>query len=145
MRAYKTGIWLAISFFTGIIVGVGGLALMNRVQPAPLIIQPAAPTHPPEPTVTPGPMRVFVNGQVTVPDVYELPTDSIVKTLINLNTASLEELDALPGIGPSTAQKIIEHRDENGPFTSIEGVMDVSGIGEAKFDQMKDLITIEGD
>jgi competence protein ComEA len=51
-------------------------------------------------------------------------------------------LDTLPGIGPATAQKIIDHREENGPFASIEDVMDVSGIGEVKFEKMKDLITI---
>ncbi len=65
--------------------------------------------------------------------------------LININTATMEELDSLPGIGPSTAQKIIAHREEQGMFTSIEGIMDVSGIGEAKFGQIEALITVEGE
>jgi len=62
--------------------------------------------------------------------------------LININTASLSELDSLPGIGPSTAQKIIDYREAHGGFSSIEEIMNVSGIGEAKFEKIKDLITI---
>lgn len=61
---------------------------------------------------------------------------------VNINTATADELDALPGIGPSTAAKIVAHREENGPFTSIEDLMKVPGIGQAKFDQLKDHITI---
>jgi len=62
--------------------------------------------------------------------------------LININTATMDELDALPGVGPSTAQKILDHRDENGRFNAIEEIMNVSGIGEAKFNQIKELITV---
>ncbi len=62
--------------------------------------------------------------------------------LININRAPLEELDTLPGVGPATAQKIIDYRKENGDFTSIEEIMDVSGIGEAKYAQLKDKISI---
>lgn len=65
--------------------------------------------------------------------------------LININTATMEELDSLPGVGPSTAQKILAHRQEQGLFTSIEEIMDVSGIGEAKFGQIEALITVEGE
>lgn len=62
--------------------------------------------------------------------------------LVNINIASLAELDTLPGIGPATAQKIIDYREQNGFFASIEDIMDVSGIGEAKFEKMKNMITI---
>ncbi len=61
--------------------------------------------------------------------------------LININTATLDELDDLPGIGPTTAQKIVDYRTEHGPFQSIEDIMNVSGIGPATFDRLKDLIT----
>lgn len=62
---------------------------------------------------------------------------------ININTATAEELDSLPGIGPSTAAAIIAYREENGLFTSIEGLLEVTGIGPAKFDEIKDLVTVE--
>lgn len=61
---------------------------------------------------------------------------------ININTATLEELDSLPGIGPVIAQKIIDYRQEHGPYQSIEAIMDVSGIGPATFDRIKELITV---
>jgi competence protein ComEA len=63
--------------------------------------------------------------------------------LININTATLEKLDSLPGIGPTTAQKIIDYRAQHGPFQQIEEIMNVSGIGPATFDRIKDLITVE--
>jgi len=62
--------------------------------------------------------------------------------LVNINTASLEELDKLPGIGRTTAQKIIDYREENGPFVSIEEIVNVSGIGPATFEEIRDLITV---
>ena len=62
--------------------------------------------------------------------------------LVNINTATLEELDTLPQIGPVTAQKIIDYRTANGPFKTIEGLMDVDGIGQATFDKLKNLVTV---
>ena len=61
---------------------------------------------------------------------------------ININTASAEELDALPGIGPAMAKRIIEYRETEGAFTAIEDIKKVKGIGEAKFEKMKDKICI---
>lgn len=60
---------------------------------------------------------------------------------VNLNSASAEQLDALPGIGPSTAAKIITDRTENGPFKSVDDLMRVPGIGPAKFEALKDLVS----
>jgi competence protein ComEA len=63
--------------------------------------------------------------------------------LININTATADELDALPGIGPTLAQRIVDYREAHGPFLAIEDIMKVSGIGSATFDNIKDLITVE--
>jgi competence protein ComEA len=62
--------------------------------------------------------------------------------LVNLNTATAQELEALPGVGPSTAAAIIAHRDANGPFTSVEQLIDVRGIGDAKLEQLRQLVTV---
>jgi len=62
--------------------------------------------------------------------------------LININTATQSELDSLPGIGASTASKIIDYRTKNGKFKKIEDIMNVSGIGQSKFDNIKSLISI---
>ena len=62
--------------------------------------------------------------------------------LININTANETELDSLPGIGPSIAAKIINYREENGDFASIEDIKNVNGIGDSKFEELKDLICV---
>ncbi len=61
---------------------------------------------------------------------------------IDINTATIEELDTLAGIGETTAQKIIDDRAANGPYKSIEDIMRVSGIGEKKFAAIKDSIKV---
>ncbi|MEO0109078.1 MAG: helix-hairpin-helix domain-containing protein [candidate division WOR-3 bacterium] len=61
---------------------------------------------------------------------------------ININTATLEELQTLPGIGPRTAERIIQHRRASGPFQRIEDIMNVKGIGTVRFLRIKDRITI---
>ncbi len=62
---------------------------------------------------------------------------------ININTATAQELDQLPKIGPATAQQIIEYRTRNGRFKKIDEITNVKGIGDATFIQIKDLITVE--
>ena len=62
--------------------------------------------------------------------------------LININTASQFELETLPGIGPTTAMRIIEYREANGPFATIDDIIDVAGIGTGTFERIKDLITV---
>lgn len=61
---------------------------------------------------------------------------------VNINTATQTEFETLPGIGPTTASKIISYRKENGNFKTIEDIQNVSGIGESKYSQIKDRITI---
>jgi competence protein ComEA len=61
---------------------------------------------------------------------------------INLNTATAAELDALPGIGPVIAQRIVDYRAQHGPFARPEDLMEVSGIGEATFNRIKDAVVV---
>ena len=62
--------------------------------------------------------------------------------LININTATQTQLETLPGIGPSTADKIIQYRKENGNFKNIEDIKNVSGIGDSKYENIKDKICV---
>jgi competence protein ComEA len=62
--------------------------------------------------------------------------------LININTATAAQLETLPRIGPAMAQRIVEYREANGPFKTIEEIQNVPGIGPATFNGLKDLITV---
>ncbi len=62
---------------------------------------------------------------------------------IDLNTATLSQLDSLPGIGPVIAERILELREKSGPYKRIEDLMNIRGIGEKKFLKLKDLITVK--
>ena len=69
-------------------------------------------------------------------------SSSSISGKININTANASELDKLPGVGEAIAKKIIEYREYNGNFSSIEEIKNVSGIGESKFEKMKDYICV---
>jgi len=61
---------------------------------------------------------------------------------ININTASVNDLMTLPGIGQTTAEKIVHYREQNGPFSSVAQLTNISGIGEKKLAEIIDLITV---
>lgn len=63
-------------------------------------------------------------------------------TVINLNTATVEQLDGLPGIGAKMAARIAEYRQKNGPFKKVEDLMNVKGIGEKNFLKLKSRLTV---
>ncbi len=71
------------------------------------------------------------------------PPGDIPGTLVDLNAASSEELQTLPGIGPGRAEAIIDHRESQGPFTRIEDILEVSGIGEKTFESIQHLIRVQ--
>lgn len=70
------------------------------------------------------------------------PEELLRKKKININTATLDELKTLSGVGPATAERIISYRTENGPFSSIENIQKVKGIGKGIFQKLKDKITV---
>jgi competence protein ComEA len=70
------------------------------------------------------------------------PFDLLENELVDINTAGRDELEKLPGIGPTLAQRIIEYREENGPFARIEDIVNVSGIGSSTYEEIQDLITV---
>jgi competence protein ComEA len=88
-------------------------------------------------------MQVYVpsQGEAAVP-VSSGSALGAATDKININTASAEELDKLPGIGPSLANAIIDYRTKNGPFQQIEDINDVKGIGDALFEKIKEQITV---
>jgi competence protein ComEA len=94
--------------------------------------------------------KVLEDGeQIVVPEIFssgvtenETRSSNPPFLLININTATLEQLDSLPGIGPATAQKIIDYRSANGPFKRIEDIQNVPDIGQVTFDKIRELITI---
>ncbi len=63
--------------------------------------------------------------------------------LVNLNTASKEELQTLPGVGPKVAERIVEYRQKYGPFKSIDELLEIKGIGPKKLEKIKPLVTLE--
>jgi competence protein ComEA len=62
--------------------------------------------------------------------------------IVNLNTATLDQLDSLPGIGPTLAQRIIDYREAHGPFRTVEDLLNVSGIGDKKFADLRAKVTV---
>jgi competence protein ComEA len=70
-------------------------------------------------------------------------SDPHTADLVNINTATAPELELLPGIGPSLAQAIVSYRESHGLFHEIEGLLDVPGIGPAKLEQIRGLVTVE--
>ena len=63
-------------------------------------------------------------------------------TMVNINTADESQLETLPGVGPVTAQKILQWRTDNGPFSAVDDLLDVSGIGEATLAEMAPFVTL---
>lgn len=72
------------------------------------------------------------------------PTETVGRQeKLDLNSATAEELESLPGIGPALAQRILAYRQENGEFASVEELMQVEGIGRARLEALRDSVTVE--
>jgi competence protein ComEA len=84
-------------------------------------------------------IRVPLRTPTAQPGATSSTTDPTHKK-INLNTATLAELDSLPGIGPVLAQRIIDYREEHGPFQSVDELLNVKGIGSELLEKIRDLV-----
>src|SRR4029079_12132429 len=90
----------------------------------------------------PAAMGSLVSTSTAAPVEALAGKDSAPGGLVDLNAATVEELDALPGVGPVTAAAIIAWRDTNGRFTSIDQLGDVDGIGPARLEKLRDLVRV---
>jgi competence protein ComEA len=90
----------------------------------------------------PAPVSATSSGNPFARPVVDPRVSGSGGSLVNINTASQEELETLPGIGPSLAQRIIQYRETSGPFKVPEDIKNVSGIGEKRYEQLKDYITV---
>jgi competence protein ComEA len=129
-NADVSGLNLAEPLIDGRKIAVPEILPTATPVPPTATVGPGTPTltPPPEPTATQPPSRS--SGGVTV------------SGKVNINTATVAQLDTLPRIGPAIAQRIIDYRTTNGPFQTIEEIQNVRGIGPATFEQLKDLITV---
>lgn len=96
-------------------------------------------------------MKIDANIKIYVPRADEPFVDIVQRNestspqrdpIVNINRANIKELETLPGVGPSTAEAIIQFREENGPFKTIEDLMLVPGIKEGRFERMKDRLHV---
>jgi competence protein ComEA len=159
--------YLFITVFLVIAVIVGGVMLAvkhSKSQPIEIVVSQ---TMPPEPSG-----QVYISGAVANPGIYSLKEDDSIQALlsdagvepdadlshikiylpregekqspqkIDINRAEAWLLEALPGIGESRAQDIVDYRNKNGPFKRIDDLLQVKGIGEATFDGIKGYITV---
>ena len=159
-----------IVIFLIAIIAAGGVALFYKHpwggEPLEIVLTNPTPVLEPE-------AEIFVAGAVTWPGWYSLDGDSLEDAImaaggttsdadlskiklhifesgeglepqkIDINRAEDWLLEALPGIGPTLAQRIVDYRNQNGPFDRVEDLMEVGGIGQAKYDGLKDLITVQ--
>jgi competence protein ComEA len=88
------------------------------------------------------PLRLACELALSLVLLAGLSTVASAQSLVNINTAGVDELRTLPGIGPRKAEAIIEYRESNGPFASTSEITNVSGIGQRTFENIQDMITV---
>ncbi len=102
----------------------------------------ATTTHKSEKSTTPETSATESSGSKAISPTGSSSGKLAAGQTVNINTASVEELDALPGIGPSKAQAIVDYRNEHGRFNSVEDIQNVKGIKGGEFSKIKDYIRV---
>ncbi len=148
-------ILVAVAVTCFILVPVYGVRPIEVVHVTNEVVTVATAT--PRPTATPGPTPEPAGGaagssaaasEAPAPEASPAPAEEpvleevLVEKSVDINQASLEELDRLPGIGPALGQRIIDYREQNNGFYDIEEIMEVSGIGEKTFQKLEPYIYV---
>jgi competence protein ComEA len=132
---------VACALFTaGFFVGrstAGSVVTVQRLSGAPSTQPSRQPAPSPPPAGSPLPAS---DGKAAPDTMTDAGAGAEAK--ININTAALPELESLPGIGQVLAGRIISYREQNGGFKAVDELMNVDGIGQAKFETVRDMITI---